>query len=55
VKEKSILWASGGPQQRAATTTMTPLMLKFGIELGACQGLDLLMEEQVAGLCAVGT
>jgi hypothetical protein len=26
----------------------------FGIELGACQGLDLLMEEQVAGLCAVG-
>ena len=48
------MWASGGPQQRAATTTMTPLMLKFGIELGACQGLDLLMEEQVAGLCAVG-
>ena len=46
------MWASGGPQQRAATTTMTPLMLKFGIELGACQGLDLLMEEQVAGLCA---
>ena len=25
----------------------------FGIEKGACQGLDLLMEDQVAGLCAV--
>lgn len=26
----------------------------FGVELGAYQGLDLLMEEQVAALCAVG-
>ena len=26
----------------------------FGTEMGNCQGLDLLMEEQVASLCAVG-